>query len=148
MPKMDIDYSNTDTQSIIQTTYGCETCNYNTCNKKDYNKHLLTAKHNARISSVNVQQIPPLHECRCGSTYKHIQSYNRHKRTCAIDNNDTPQTYIANQPTSHIVDAPLVLELLKQNQEFKVLMMEQSKQYAEQQSKLLEAICVLIENIH
>ena len=25
--------------------YSCEICNYNTYNKKDYNKHLLTDKH-------------------------------------------------------------------------------------------------------
>ena len=25
--------------------YFCEFCNYNTCNKKDFNKHLLTLKH-------------------------------------------------------------------------------------------------------
>lgn len=88
------------------------------------------------------RRTPTEYVCQCGNSYKHRQSLHTHKKRCFVDINQTPI------PTSHIVDAPLVLELLKQNQEFKVLMMEQSKQYAEQQSKLLEAICVLIENIH
>ena len=29
----------------IPLKYACEACDYSTCNKKDYNKHLLTDKH-------------------------------------------------------------------------------------------------------
>jgi hypothetical protein len=44
------------------------------------------------------------------------------------------------QPLQPLVDASLVLELLKQNQEFKEIMLEQSKQLTEQQNQLLEAV--------
>jgi hypothetical protein len=44
------------------------------------------------------------------------------------------------QPLQPPVDASLVLELLKQNQEFKEIMLEQSKQLTEQQNQLLEAV--------
>ena len=131
-------------QSISETKYCCELCNYNTSNKKDYNKHLLTAKHIARISSPNARKISSLHECSCGSSYKHIQSYNRHKKNCSKTDNESIHLdsgdKIRMADTAPVFDAALVIELLKQNQEFKALMLEQSKQLAEQQLQLLEAV--------
>jgi hypothetical protein len=44
-------------------------------------------------------------------------------------------------------DAALVIELLKQNQEFKALMLEQSKQLAEQQSQMAEQQLQLLEAV-
>jgi hypothetical protein len=117
-------------------------CNYNTSNKKDYNKHLLTAKHNARKSSPKAHIISSLHECSCGSSYKHIQSYNRHKKNCIKP--DKP-TLIVDCVTQF--DTALVIELLKQNQEFKALMLEQSKQLAEQQNQMAEQQLQLLEAV-
>ena len=37
--------------------YTCSQCNYNTANKKDYNKHLYTAKH---LRLTNPIHNPPL----------------------------------------------------------------------------------------
>ncbi len=138
-------------QSIAESKYNCELCNYITSNKKDYNKHLLTAKHNARISSPNAQKISSLHECTCGSTYKHIQSYNRHKKNCSKPDTelirldvDKPTNVIDNVPQ---FDAALVIELLKQNQEFKSIMLEQSKQLAEQHNQMAEQQLQLLEAV-
>jgi hypothetical protein len=44
-------------------------------------------------------------------------------------------------------DAALVIELLKQNQEFKALMLEQSKQLAEQQNQMAEQQLQLLEAV-
>ncbi len=113
------------------TKYLCELCNYDTCNKKDYTKHLMTAKHNARQCSQNAQKTSPLYECSCGSSYKHIQSYNRHKKSCtnlSIQNDECNFNHNQHIP---IMDASVVLELLKQNQEFKELILEQNKQMVE-----------------
>jgi hypothetical protein len=128
------------------TKYTCEKCHYDTNNKKDYNKHLMTAKHNARQCSQNAQKTSPLYECSCGSSYKHIQSYNRHKKSCS--NLSIPNDECNFNHNQHIpmMDASVVLELLKQNQEFKELMIQQSKQLAEQQlhnTLLLEAVIPL-----
>jgi hypothetical protein len=37
--------------NLLQTKYDCDVCNYHTCKKKDYNKHLLTAKHNKNTTA-------------------------------------------------------------------------------------------------
>ncbi len=109
----------------------CEPCNYTTNNKKDYNKHLLTRKHNTtnttELSAVSKHQVQ--YNCVCGKKYTHRASLWNHKKSC------NGEVEIDELPLSppHIVDLSVVLELLKQNQEFKELMIEQSKQLAEQQ---------------
>jgi hypothetical protein len=62
----------------------------------------------------------------------------RHRQKCC--------TNTQTEPPPQVVDLSLVMELLKQNQEFKELMMLQSKQLAEQQlhnTFLLEAVIPL-----
>ena len=138
-------------QSFAEPKYNCELCNYITSNKKDYNKHLLTAKHNARISSSKAHKISSLHECTCGSTYKHIQSYNRHKKNC--NKTDAEPIHLDNDKPTNMADTvphfdtALVIELLKQNQEFKAIMLEQSKQLAEQHNQMAEQQLQLLEAV-
>ena len=120
--------------------YVCEICDYKTRNKKDYTKHLQTIKHNAQICSNDAHIKSPQHICGCGGIYKHIQSFNRHIKTCIIVNvtenapnmNDDEQNHVQN---AQQIDMSVVIELLKQNQEFKDLMVEQSKQLVDQQHK-------------
>jgi hypothetical protein len=127
----------------IPPIYTCKKCDYNTLNKKDYNKHLLTKKHNATITTELSTQQPSnvLHSCDCGKQYNHRASLWNHKKRCEVQSNvGGDNDMSAPQPLQQLVDASLVLELLKQNQEFKELMLEQSKQMAEQQNQLLEAV--------
>jgi hypothetical protein len=116
---------------IIPMSYVCEKCNYNTANKKDYNKHLLTRKHNTThttgLSPLSKDQV--YYNCVCGKQYTHRASLWNHKKMCngLVEPDELPSS------PPQMVDLSLVLELLKQNQEFKELMIEQSKQLAEQQ---------------
>ena len=66
----------TDWDKKSQMKYHCEICYYNTCNKKDYRKHLLTSKH------INQQKSPKIPKncddnfiCNCGKTYKQKCNY-------------------------------------------------------------------------
>jgi len=127
----------------IPPIYTCKKCHYNTVNKKDYNKHLLTKKHNTTITTEisSPQPISVLHYCDCGKQYNHRASLWNHKKRCEVESNVGGDNDVSTpQPLQQLVDASLVLELLKQNQEFKELMLEQSKQMAEQQNQLLEAV--------
>ena len=127
----------------IPLTYTCKKCDYNTLNKKDYNKHLLTKKHNATNTTEmsSPQPISVWHSCGCGKQYNHRASLWNHKKRCEVESNVGGDNDVSTpQPLQQLVDASLVLELLKQNQEFKELMMEQSKQLAEQQNQFLEAV--------
>ena len=115
--------------------FNCIDCNYKTANKKDFTKHILTAKH-IRLTNTNKKSPHyPRYICHCGKQYKHMSSLCKHKSTCnhsqqQIDTEDI-QTNVHVQP----MDTSLVIELLKQNQDFKELMMEQAKQLADQQEQ-------------
>jgi hypothetical protein len=110
----------------------CEECNFNCSNKKDYNRHVLTAKHQYRTLRVEKPQKTPksskIFECECGKIYKARNSLWYHKQRCNYteETNDEIENSInlvdENEPTS---DASTVLMLLKQNDEFKQLMSEQ-----------------------
>lgn len=85
-----------------------------------------------------IRRTPTEYVCHCGNSYKHRQSLHTHKKRCSVD---------INKQCVPSVNAPLVFEIFKQNKEFNTLMMEQSKQLAEQHSKLLEAIHDITSNI-
>jgi len=107
----------------------CEKCDFKCSKQSNYNTHLLTRKHKMLIK---VQQIIPELNfiCKCGKEFKHVQSLNRHKKTCRIECSIDPPI-----PPSTL-DPSLVLEILKQNNEFKQMISEQSKQILELSSKV------------
>jgi hypothetical protein len=126
----------------------CEECNFICSNKKDYNRHLMTAKHQTRTKlTINTQLRSKIFDCECGKVYKARNSLWYHKQKCTyVDNmnEDNPAEiqnsieYVnANEQTS---DASTILLLLKQNQEFKNLMMEQYEKNQELQQQLVDAV--------
>ena len=76
----------------IPIILNCIFCNYNTSNKKDYNKHLTTAKH-LRLTNANENpqksQEDITYICKCGKTYKHMSSLCKHKNNCEITKIET-----------------------------------------------------------
>jgi len=129
------------------TNYSCTICHFNSSNKKDYNRHLSTAKHKNLIKTNEKTQIKTnAFMCSCGKIYKHSSTLCAHKKTCNYihDNNvieiqneiqyDEVQNP-AHEPTS---EASTVLRLLKQNDEFKKLMTEQYNVMTERLVELQE----------
>ena len=58
----------------------CVDCQFNTRNKKDYNRHILTLKH-LRLTTPN-EISKKTHECVCGKKYNHLSSLCNHKKDC------------------------------------------------------------------
>jgi len=118
--------------------YSCESCDYFTSNKKDYNKHILTQKH--KILTNDLQKIPknPIvsisqnNTCECGNIYKHRQSLYKHKKYCElIKNCDVINNIKNNENTSQQInfDTNVVLDLVKKNQDFqKEMFLDMQKQ--------------------
>ena len=129
----------------------CIHCNYMTSSKKDYEKHLLTRKHQIRTNTNNdegkILKIPArnkVYSCNCGKQFKHASSLWNHKQKCIPTQESVDdEQEIPAKPT----DSAMILELLKQNQEFKQLMIEQSKQIQEQQTENQELQKQLIEAV-
>lgn len=61
--------------------YACFFCDYISHNKKDFNRHIVTEKHNANKMLTHANIKNPL-LCSCGKSYKHRSSLTRHKKSC------------------------------------------------------------------
>jgi hypothetical protein len=119
---------NNGNKSVLKSSniFCCEKCHYNTCKKSQYDRHLLTPKHkNGKNDKNDNQKVPKDLSCSCGKIYKHLSGLSRHKKTC---NKNKEEPY---EPPNNVI-----LELLKQNQEFKELIIEQNKQIVELASKV------------
>jgi hypothetical protein len=94
-----------------QTKFLCEKCDYTTSRKNDYDKHILTPKHK------NVDLCLPVNNtksrlCDCGKTFSCKQSLYVHRKVCKDKDDNIGQN--------------LIVELIKQNQDFKDLLIEQN----------------------
>jgi hypothetical protein len=121
-----------------QYKYACLKCDYYTSNKYDYEKHILTRKH---LSTYNGLQLAysenAIHFCDvCGIEYKHRQSLYRHKSKCLGNTKEESQTINNNSELK--LTTNMFFELLKQNTEFKELIVEQNKQNQVLQTQLIE----------
>ena len=125
--------------------FNCELCDYNTCRESQYSRHLLTSKHTKRINTN--QNVPKRsiteYICDCGKQYLHASSLWNHKQKCTINTpNDTDvmDNIRLDDNTSMIpqIDAPTIIELLKQNNEFKCLLVEQQQQLMDQSKQMME----------
>lgn len=102
--------------------YCCKTCDFKTCKKTDYTRHILTDKHiknenDSKMisngSSFTTKNENNLYQCECGKIYKYVTGYYRHKKNCI----DKPTVSPIEQPSSTILDKDLIMMLVKQNTE-------------------------------
>jgi hypothetical protein len=118
----------------------CNFCDYSCCKKSDFSKHLLSSKHQKKVKmmtdddnngDIKVEKIAePTFTCECGKEYKHRQGLSRHKKTC---NSQEPSNTLPLDMSYN-----LILEIVKQNQEFKELLIEQNKENQKLQQQILE----------
>jgi hypothetical protein len=106
------------------TIFECLNCKYKTNNKKDFNKHNSTLKHFKNLN-INTNINPQCINCDCGKKYKHLSSLIKHKKQCIILS-ENPQTINNIDNLTNIV-----VNVVKQNQEFKELIIEQNNKMLE-----------------
>ena len=102
----------------------CESCDYGTCRKSNYDEHLLTAKHKkstfSNLCQPNFQQIQQSKfTCEnCNKEYKDKSGLWRHKQKCN-------EIQISNK--SPEISQELILTIIKQNSELQHTILEMSK---------------------
>jgi hypothetical protein len=107
--------------------YECKICYYKTCRKSQYERHLLTPKHKSETNETDLkQQDDQITEtnkyvCACGKECSSRTTLWRHKKKCTGTIPDDEQT----------TDSQLIKYLMKENVEFKNLLLEQNKQMIE-----------------
>jgi len=96
-------------------TFICDLCNFKCSKLCDYNRHVSTAKHEFR--TFRTQKTPKnatAYMCSCGKKYSARNSLWYHKKVCKIEKIDQPD------------NIPSVMELIKENIDFKDLIMQQN----------------------
>ena len=103
--------------------YNCIICHFITCNKNDYNRHILTKKHKSNENqcfSIEKTQKNSF-ACECGKTYKDNSGLWRHKKKCTNTNNNDTDLKIQELTPN------VILNILNQNREFQKMLIEQNK---------------------
>jgi hypothetical protein len=117
--------------------YKCEICNLTTNNKKDYNKHLSTLKQINRYNLIHADTSlieDNLFNCKCGNSYKYSQGLSKHKKTCSLLHEPSNHIEINSSNNVNCNDTTyltMMMDILKQNSDFKELIIEQNKQMME-----------------
>jgi hypothetical protein len=139
--------------------FSCTTCVYHTDNKKDYNKHLMTSKHKNRTNiteqsspkppkpqnPLKLSKPPKSYNCNCGKKFGARNSLWYHKQKCikqpiadVITTTDVPQITL---------DSHSVIKILKQNDEFKTIMVEQYAQLHAANKQNIELQRLLVDRL-
>jgi hypothetical protein len=119
-------FSNEKVANSSNVLFYCECCDYTTSKKFNFEKHLETSKHNKSIIINNsVENVvkssnPSYTCCYCEKTYKDNSGLWRHKKKCKEIQSGTS-----------LDQTKLIEYLMKENSEFKQLMIEQNKQMFE-----------------
>jgi hypothetical protein len=118
--------------------FECKLCDYTTSRNSQYVRHMTTAKHIKMTNDARNVPKSSSHICECGRSYKYRQGLFSHRNRCDTSSQPTtdPSAVATDtQPLPPHFDAALVIELLKQNQQFKDLIIEQNKQMLELANK-------------
>ena len=105
----------------------CEKCDYKCSKQSEFNKHISTNKHKTLQTPIT-EVTPKVYVCGCGKIYKHSSTLYAHKHKCDYRKTMEEPSHDTTPPQPSVqMDMSLVIELLKQNQEFKDLLIEQNK---------------------
>ena len=110
--------------------YFCEICEFKTDNKTDYNRHILTPKHSNNkflINNNNEKTPQQIFACHCGKEYKYQSGLCAHKKKCLQKEKKEEKEENKIIESSNNIAPELIIEIIKQNQEFKDLLIEQNK---------------------
>jgi hypothetical protein len=130
--------------------FECKICDFICSKNSNFQSHLSTAKHiNATLCYTNTDQnvIPKLYICSCSKEYKHHSSFHRHKKTCieaaAIKELKEKEKEGVTLKMTDIqgaipnMDMSLIFAFMKDTQEFKQIMVEQSNAMMEYNKKMM-----------
>ena len=137
-----------ETEKLLKVAkkFVCEKCDYNTSKLSSYKKHLSTAKHLGKQKETEkLLKVADTYKCEyCSKLYHNRSSLWKHKQKCMYQLIEAVNNGSEHNISLEIVEKEdthtALFELIKQNQEFKELLVEQQKENQGLQKQLLEAV--------
>ncbi len=121
--------------------YSCNICDYNTCKKSDYDKHIVTRKHNGMVTMETKETKKSPKVAQHNMCYKCNKKYNtrsglwKHDKKCNVNKNvilnDTEIEVNhgnTDKETSQVVTKDMFMELINDNKEMIKIIKEQQEQ--------------------
>ena len=127
----------------IANKYVCNHCDYKCSKNSDYIKHNNTRKH--KIATMEILEIPIIADHICSICDKKFKTYSglwKHSYKCLPPPKQETQP---SHSSTEDMQMTLILELVKQNQDFKNLLIQQSQQMMEQNSQMMEQNKTIID---
>jgi len=129
--------------SKVAQDFSCKKCDYVTCKKSSYDKHLLSRKHrnaNSMLTDANTHLLGSSNTylcCNCNTMYSHASSLARHRKSCqkllathCLDNAaDGSKTMAKDDTIREMKD--MIFTLVTQNKDMQGLIFEQNKTIVE-----------------
>ena len=125
-------------------TFICENCDFKSSNKKDYKRHLGTAKHKMIKNDKNITE--KLYECICGNKYKYQPGLCKHKKKCNYKTPDEKITeLLLQQQEEHKREQRRLIEeqkaeQRKRDEEHHKLQREEQKRRDEEHKEQIEVL--------
>ena len=118
----------------------CEKCDFKCYMKCDWDKHIMRLKHINAVSGNNMEtkKLKKTYSCECGKSFLSNSGLWKHQKSCV-----EPQTQTQTQTqtlANNDFDNPenLIKYLMKENSEFKQLLIDQNKQMMSQNDRIIE----------
>ena len=119
----------------IPNKFYCENCNFNTCRKSHYEKHLLTQKHKY-LQNNDAVATKKKYVCDCGKEYNYRQSLYNHRKTCKGEKKEN----IIIQTENKDEMKELVFKLIRENEELKNTVLQENKELRKTISEMIPKI--------
>ena len=93
----------------------CEVCDFVCCKQSNFNKHLTTGKHKrlTNASKMLTEKLPNEYDCVCGKSYKHRQSYFKHKKSCEFVEEKEEKSIVKNIQNSGGIDKEFLGQIIE-----------------------------------
>jgi len=120
--------------------YVCENCDFKCYQKCDWDRHILRAKHinNLKGNHGKIKETTKSFFCKCGNSYKTKSGLWKHTKICKNESKEDENIEDENIEENKIIieeneltDKQLIIELLKQNNDFKQMLVEQNNKIME-----------------
>lgn len=127
--------------------FSCIDCNYTTSKQTNYDKHLLTAKHQ-RMTNDDKKVAKSSHhtfDCICGNIYKYRQGLFNHKKKCLLQDTINDGTVTMPIPPEESKDnyIDIINRLIADNRELRNTVINQSVEHKKETKEIVSKMMEL-----